>query len=121
MYQNNIRNIFSDSSLCVVDFSRAARLAWVKRSKDSRKTLNQGLVEFITDGKVEAHLVGIYRGTVPSRRHDHYTSEDDDLRQKLKHSSWWGPIDDQVQQVSVVSTEPLLVGVMAIIAGRTST
>ncbi|XP_018497617.1 uncharacterized protein LOC108865250 [Galendromus occidentalis] len=81
--------------------SSAARQAWIKNSKDSRRASNQALVEFITGGKVGAHLVGLYRGTVPSRRHDHYTSEDNDLRQKLKRSSWWGPIDDQLQQEAI--------------------
>ncbi|XP_022666771.1 uncharacterized protein LOC111252719 isoform X2 [Varroa destructor] len=73
----------------------------VKKAKRRRKLNNNALVEFIVNGKVEPHLVGIYRGTVPSERHASFMSADEARRSALKKSTSWGPVDDVGQQEAV--------------------
>ncbi|OQR79634.1 hypothetical protein BIW11_05594 [Tropilaelaps mercedesae] len=73
----------------------------VKKAKRRRKLNNMALVDFIVNGKVEPHLVGIYRGTVPSERHASFMSSDEARRTALKKSTSWGPVDDVGQQEAV--------------------
>lgn len=71
------------------------------RRKERRKHQNAKLLQCIKAGKIETHLVGVYRNTIPSERHKLFHSSVASERNKLKHVSWFGPIDDEEQQEEI--------------------
>ncbi|XP_067131259.1 putative leucine-rich repeat-containing protein DDB_G0290503 [Centruroides vittatus] len=71
------------------------------RRKERRKHQNAKLLQCIKAGKIETHLLGVYRSTIPSERHKLFHSNVASERNKLKHVSWFGPIDDEEQQEEI--------------------
>ena len=73
----------------------------VARWKEKRRQQNAKLLQCIKDGKVETHLLGVYRGTIASERHQKFLSGSESEKNQLKHVPWFGPIDDEEQQEEI--------------------
>lgn len=66
--------------------------------KERRRIQNIKLLQCIKEGKVETHLLGVYRETIHSDRHIQFKNGSDAEKSELKHVPWFGPIDDEDQQ-----------------------
>lgn len=69
--------------------------------KEKRRQQNAKLLQCIKDGKVETHLVGVYRETISSERHLKFKNGSESEKNQLKHVPWFGPIDDEEQQEEI--------------------
>src|SRR5260221_372716 len=69
--------------------------------KEKRKVQNEKLLNCIKEGKVETHLLGVYRETIASERHQKFKDGSESEKSQLKHIPWFGPIDDEEQQEEV--------------------
>ncbi|RWS02985.1 uncharacterized protein B4U79_10460 [Dinothrombium tinctorium] len=69
--------------------------------KERRRISNSKLLQCIKDGKIENHLLGVYRETIPSERHTKFKSGSDADKSQLKDVPWFGPIDDEDQQEEI--------------------
>lgn len=81
-----------------LDFPSSESIAQLK---ERRRIQNAKLLYCVKEGKVENHLLGVYRETIPSDRHQKFKSGSDAEKCQLKHVPWFGPIDDEDQQEEI--------------------
>ena len=86
-----------DSEVDKMPESNEAIAQW----KEKRRQQNAKFLQCIKDGKVETHLVGVYRESIPSERHQKFKSGSESEKNQLKHVPWFGPIDDEEQQEEI--------------------
>jgi len=86
-----------DSDVDKMPESNEAVAQW----KERRRLQNAKLLQCIKDGKVETHLVGVYRETISSERHLKFKNGSESEKNQLKHVPWFGPIDDEEQQEEI--------------------
>ncbi|RWS30648.1 hypothetical protein B4U80_00179 [Leptotrombidium deliense] len=94
--QNNTVVVESDDSSDLRDLIENSA-QW----KERRRISNSKLLQCIKDGKIENHLLGVYRETIPSDRHIKFKTGSDAEKSQLKHVPWFGPIDDEDQQEEI--------------------
>lgn len=73
----------------------------LEQLKALRKIQNAKLFECIKEGKVESHLLGVYKETIPSDRHKKFKEGSAAERSQLSHVAWFGPVDDDDQQEEI--------------------
>ena len=86
-----------DSEVDKMPESNEAIAQW----KEKRRQQNAKFLQCIKDGKVETHLVGVYRESIQSERHLKFKSGSESEKNQLKHVPWFGPIDDEEQQEEI--------------------
>ncbi|XP_074595276.1 uncharacterized protein LOC141850536 isoform X2 [Brevipalpus obovatus] len=84
----------SDTNDDFLDFQATETIAQLK---ERRRAQNAKLLECIKEGKIESHLLGVYKETIPSNRHIKFKGSETEKSQ-LQHVTWFGPIDDDDQQ-----------------------
>ena len=92
-----IGNHGSESESDTLPESNEAIAQW----KEKRRQQNAKLLQCIKDGKVETHLLGVYRENISSERHQKFKSGSESEKNQLKHVPWFGPIDDEEQQEEI--------------------
>lgn len=68
------------------------------KSNISFQTESSKLLKFIKDSKVETHLIGIYKGTIESDRHNKFLIEENKEIKSDLEKTGFGPIKDEDQQ-----------------------
>lgn len=84
----------SDTNDDFLDFQATETIAQLK---ERRRAQNAKLLECIKEGKIESHLLGVYKETISSNRHIKFKGSETEKSQ-LQHVTWFGPIDDDDQQ-----------------------
>lgn len=90
--------IDSDPNDDYLDFPSSETIAQLK---ERRRTQNAKLLLSIKEGKVENHLLGVYKETIHSDRHQKFKSGSEDDKNQLKAVPWFGPFDDEDQQEEI--------------------
>jgi hypothetical protein len=77
------------------EFLQKKRSEW----KEKQNFQNNKLIKCIKDGKVDEHLISLYRECIPSKRHQRFKNGSKSGRNQLKHKlQCFGPIDNEEQQ-----------------------
>ncbi len=77
------------------EFLQKKRSEW----KERQNFQNKKLIKCIKDGKVDKHLISLYRECIPSKRHQRFKNGSKSGRNQLKHKlQCFGPIHNEEQQ-----------------------